>query len=96
MCFSHGVSHAVVGVCAYVCVSQGGVSVCTYVCVSQGGASVCTYACVSHGEGSVCTYVCVGHGVVGPEDPGGDEVPHYHVDAVVLVAHQDADHPRGA
>lgn len=42
------------------------------------------------------TYVCVGHGVVPPEDPGGDEVPDHHVDAVVLVGDQDADDPRGA
>lgn len=40
--------------------------------------------------------MCVGHGVVPPERPGGGDVPDHHVDAVVLVANQDADDPRGA
>lgn len=44
----------------------------------------------------VCTYVCVGHGVVPPEDPGGGKVSNHHVDAVVLVANQDAEDSRGA
>lgn len=38
----------------------------------------------------------VSHGVVPPEDPGGGEVSHQHVDAVVLVSDEDAEDARGA
>lgn len=42
------------------------------------------------------TYLHVSHGVVPPEDPGGGEVSHQHVDAVVLVSDEDAEDARGA
>lgn len=44
----------------------------------------------------VLTYLHVSHGVVPPEDPGGGDVSHQHVDAVVLVSDEDAEDARGA
>lgn len=40
-------------------------------------------------------YLHVSHGVVPPEDPGGGDVSHQHVDAVVLVSDEDAEDARG-
>lgn len=42
------------------------------------------------------TYLHVNHGVVPPEDPGGGDVSHQHVDAVVLMSDEDADDSSGA
>ena len=36
----------------------------------------------------------VGHCMIPPEDSGGDEVGDDHVNAVVLMSHEDTDHPR--
>lgn len=44
----------------------------------------------------VLTYLRVHHGVVPPEDPGGGDVSHQHVDAVVLVSDEDANDSSGA
>lgn len=41
-------------------------------------------------------YLCFHHGVVPPEGPGGDEVCHHHIDAVVFVAEEDADESEDA
>lgn len=55
----------------------------------QGAAEDCRYR-------RVCAYMRVGHGVVPPEEPGGGDVSHQHVDGVVLVSDEDADDSGGA